>query len=389
MRNRLRNSVLALVTGGLRLTLGLLSRVVPTTRSVVLAVFPETEGNGLELARALVSRYPGRVVWLREQGPLPAEVQALAGHGLTLVSKVSPAGVWAYLRAEAVLFTHGLYGNPRPCARKPIVNVFHGDGPKDIRPSKNVGALLASSYLVGSTPLFSQFQASAFEVPADRVLVTGNPRTDQFWHPPAPGSLARLGITGEFVVWMPTFRRPRAIGAVRVRSGAATIDETDHEELATLLAALRVRGIQLVIKPHPMDADRRRWEGALTVDEDALVAAGVSLYTLLGASVGLVTDYSSVWVDYLLLDRPIAFLVPDRTSYDRALFPADILDWVPGEVVDRADRPFQTFVADLDAGGRVGADLRRSVSARIGLNPTRTAADDLVTALTGLGVLSR
>lgn len=388
MRDRLRNLVLAVVTSGLRVTLGLLSRVVPTTRSVVLAVFPETEGNGLELARALVGRYPGRVVWLREGGPLPAEVQALAGHGLALVPKVSPAGVWAYLRAEAVLFTHGLYGNPRPCARKPIVNVFHGDGPKDIRPAKSVGALLASSYLVGSTPLFSQFQASAFEVPADRVLVTGNPRTDQFWQTPFPGSFARLGITGEFVVWMPTFRRPRAIGAVRVRGDAPATGDPGHEELATLLAALGERGIQLVIKPHPMDADRRRWEGALTVDEDALVGAGVSLYALLGASAGLVTDYSSVWVDYLLLDRPIAFLVPDRTSYDRALFPADILDWVPGEVVDRVDRPFETFVADLDAGGRAGADLRRAVAARIGLNPTRTAADDLVTALTELGVLS-
>jgi CDP-glycerol glycerophosphotransferase (TagB/SpsB family) len=143
-----------------------------------------------------------------------------------------------------------------------------------------------------------------------------------------------------------------------------------------------------VVKPHPADADRRLLPGVVTLDEDALVAAGVSLYGLLGASSGLVTDYSSVWVDYLLLDRPIAFSVPDRASYDRALFPADTLDWVPGEVVDLDDRPFASFFGDLDAAGLRGATRRREVAQRIGLNVSPTAADDLVTALVTLGVLA-
>ena len=388
----MRNLALAVVLGTLRTALRVLSRIVPTSDSVVLAVYPETEGNGLEVARALVRRYRGRVVWLRDGGRLPAEVAELAAsQGLVLVPKAGLRGVWAYLRAEAVLFTHGLYGSPRPCARKPVVNLWHGDGPKDIRPGRDVGALIASTYLVGSTPLFSHWQGEAFGVPRERVLVTGNPRTDQFWRPPAADRLARLGITGDFVVWMPTFRQPRAVGAVRVHGGAAA--DPDGQAglgvlLERLLAALGDRGIQLVVKPHPMDADRRRWTGATTVDEDDLVEAGVTLYGLLGASSGLVTDYSSVWVDYLLLDRPLAFLVPDRASYSRSLHPADILDWVPGEVVDAAERPFERFLADLDAGGRAGSPERRAVAERIGLNASTTSADDLVTELVKRGVLS-
>lgn len=387
MRNRLRNVSLALVLGSLRLTLRLLSRVVPQTRSVVVANFPETEGNGLEAARALVRRYDGRVVWLRRGGDVPEDVQALAAQGMVLVPMASLAGLRAYLRAEAVLFTHGLYGSPKPCARKPIVNLWHGDGPKDIRPDRTVGARIASTYMVGSTSLFSHFQASAFDVPSDQVLVTGNPRTDQFWRPIEPGRLARLGITGDFVVWMPTFRQARAVGAVRVHGNAAPTDD-GHAELGPLLEGLRARGLQLVVKPHPMDADRRRVPGMVTVDDDDLVAAGVSLYALLGASSGLVTDYSSVWVDYLLVNRPIAFSVPDRASYDRELYPTDILDWVPGEVVDPAHRPFASFFADLDAAGLLGATRRREVADRIGLNWSPTAADDLVTALVKLAVLA-
>ncbi|KQW49050.1 hypothetical protein ASC77_10110 [Nocardioides sp. Root1257] len=383
----MRNLVLDVVLGTLRITLRVLSLVVPQTRSVVVTASPETEGNGIEVARALVRRYDGRVVWLRDGGPIPEEVRALADQGLVVLPKASAAGVWAYVRAEAVLFTHGLYGSPKPCARKPIVNIWHGDGPKDIRPDRTVGARIASTYLVGSTPLFSEFQAAALGVPVDRVLVTGNPRTDQFRQPLERERLAALGITGDFVLWMPTFRRPRAVGAVRVRS-SHTATDAGHEELDVLLDGLARRDLQLVVKPHPMDADRRRWSGAVTVDEDDLVAAGVSLYGLLGASAGLVTDYSSVWVDYLLLDRPMAFLVPDRGSYDRALYPPTILDWVPGEVVDPRDRPFETFLEDLDTRGREGSAFRQAVARRIGLNPSSTAADDLVSELVRLGVLT-
>jgi hypothetical protein len=386
--SHIRNGFLTVVLGTLRVMLGVLSRVVPQSTSVVVTASPETEGNGVEVARALVHRYDGRVVWLRDAGPVPEEIRTLADQGLVLVPKASLAGLWAYLRAEAILFTHGLYGSPKPHTRKPIVNLWHGDGPKDITPGKGVGAMISSTYLVGSTPLFSQMQARAFDVPADRVLVTGNPRTDQLWTPPELDRLAHLGITSDFVVWMPTFRRTRAVGAVRVHGDGSAVTDDGHEQLAALLEGLRERGLQLVVKPHPMDADRRRWEGVVTIEEHDLVEAGVSLYALLGASSGLVTDYSSVWVDYLLLDRPLAFLVPDRTSYDRALHPADILDWVPGEVVAAQDRPFAAFLADLDAHGRLDADLRHDVARRIGLNPSATAADGLVTALVKLGVLS-
>jgi hypothetical protein len=389
VRAHLRNLALGTVQATLRATLAVLSRLVPQRRSVVVSAYPETEGNAVETARVLLSRYPGRVVWLRAGGPVPGEVRALATRGLVLVPKAGLAGLWAYLRAEAVLFTHGLYGSPRPVARKPVVNLWHGDGPKDIRPAKAVGGRIASTWFVGSTDLFSRWQGAAFDVPTERVLVTGNPRTDQLWRPPAPDALARLGICGDFVVWMPTFRRARPVGAVRTRTADTCAPPADGaEEMAVLLEGLERRGLRLVVKPHPLDAERRALAGAVTVTEEDLVRAGIGLYGLLGASSGLVTDYSSVWVDYLLLDRPMAFLAADRHRYDRQLFPPDVLDWVPGEVVDRSQRPFEAFLADLDAEGREGAEQRKAVADRIGLNRTRTAAEDLVDALLERGVLS-
>jgi hypothetical protein len=388
VRASLRGWTITVVRAGLRIALRLLSGVVPQTRSVVVSAFPETEGNGLEVARALLRRYDGRVVWLQE-GSAGPQLRDLEEDGLILVPKASLAGVSAYLRAEAVLFTHGLYGSPRPSSRKPLVNLWHGDGPKDVRPAESHGgAAIPSTYFVGSTRLFSGHQAEAFAVPPERILLTGNPRTDQLGNGVRPDQLERLGITGDFVLWMPTFRRTKAVGAVRLWDERAAAERDARDEVAPLVRGLRERGLQLVVKPHPMDADARRHDGVLAVTDEDLKRAGTSLYAVLGQARGLVTDYSSVWVDYLLVDRPMAFLVTDRDSYTRRLLPPDVLDWAPGELVDPAHQPFAEFLADLDSGGANGASCRAEVAAKVGLNPTLTAADDLVTELTRRGVLS-
>jgi CDP-glycerol glycerophosphotransferase (TagB/SpsB family) len=252
------------------------------------------------------------------------------------------------------------------------------------RPGNGAGSLIPSTWLVSGTRLFGELKAAAFELPHDRLLVTGNPRTDQLWRVPDPSALEGVGITGDFVLWMPTFRATRQSGVFRAWSEGG--GRVGVDDVAALLDRLDERGIQLVVKPHPLDAEERRGPGVVTVTDDDLARVGLPLYSLMGASSGLVTDYSSVWVDYLLLDRPVAFFVPDRDTYGRGLAPADVLDWLPGELVTD-EAPYERFVADLDAGGRLDSALRREVTDRIGLHGSKTCADDLLTALTEMGTL--
>lgn len=390
----LRARLIALAQATFRRALPVLATLVPSRRQVVVSGYPETEGNAREVLHALLRRYAGQVVWLREpEGPrldLPDHPR------LVIRDKASLAGLWAYLRAEAVFFTHGLYGSPRPSARTPLINLWHGDGPKATRPGEGAGSLIPSTWLVSGTRLFGELKAAAFEVPTDRLLVTGNPRTDQLWRPPSAEALAALGVEGDFVLWMPTFRSTRQGDGFRAWSEGAEIGLAEVEPLIDRLAE---RGLQLVVKPHPLDAAERRGTGVVTVTDADLARAGVPLYALLGASAGLVTDYSSVWVDYLLLDRPVAFLVPDRHAYGRALVPADVLNWLPGEVIGEVigeaigevsgeAEPFARFVADLDAAGGRDAAERAAVAERIGLHHSRTSADDLLDALAQAGVLT-
>ena len=51
------------------------------------------------------------------------------------------------------------------------------------------------------------------------------------------------------------------------------------------------------------------------MDDAALAGQGLSLYPLLGAADVLLTDVSSVYVDFLLLNRPVIHTFADRAAY--------------------------------------------------------------------------
>ena len=85
----------------------------------------------------------------------------------------------------------------------------------------------------------------------------------------------------------------------------------------------------------------------------------VLLYRLVGVCDALISDYSSIAVDYLLLDRPIAFVLTDFERYEKArgfVFD-DPLKYMPGEkIYEFAQlKEFLTHVGenlDLFAGER-------------------------------------
>jgi CDP-glycerol glycerophosphotransferase (TagB/SpsB family) len=128
----------------------------------------------------------------------------------------------------------------------------------------------------------------------------------------------------------------------------------------------------------------------VTLEDEQLAGAGVPLYGLLARSAGIITDYSSVWTDYLLLDRPIGFFIPDRDDYagSRGLYPPDALTWLPGPELDSPES-FRAFAAEVIAGESTWAQARREAAERLGLNPTRSAARDLLDELERRGALRK
>mgnify|MGYP000849114584 FL=1 len=64
---------------------------------------------------------------------------------------------------------------------------------------------------------------------------------------------------------------------------------------------------------------------------------GVMLYELLGMADKLITDYSSVYIDYLILDKPIGFFIPDLKKYsnDRGFYENNLNESLPGPILEQ------------------------------------------------------
>jgi CDP-glycerol glycerophosphotransferase (TagB/SpsB family) len=136
---------------------------------------------------------------------------------------------------------------------------------------------------------------SAFRVPRDRCLEVGYPRTDHLFAPPPPG---QAEVVGYFPTW-------RDDGRDFLGDAGFSFDELNQH--------LAAAGRTMVFKAHPNFGDivprDRTWSNVTVLDP------AVDLNEVLPQCDVLVTDYSSVAFDYLLLDRPIVYFLPDHDRY--------------------------------------------------------------------------
>ena len=339
-----------------RALVSLFNRLVPKQSKAVLAGFPDMEDSIVELARQIALRRDLAIVVLvdRTRGNLPAKLPT----GVIVCRRKSLAGLFHYVTAKYVFFTHGLYLSPRPPASQICVNVWHG------MPIKRIGHMLGrtpppSTFVLATSDMFRGLVGQSFGVSGSRILVTGIPRNDVLVRASSHAQTIknRLGIDGRrggprLIVWLPTYRKA-VRGIVRtdgqVHQSIFGMDDLDPGSFSDFLEA---QNCLCIIKPHPMAADfadRHDSPGLKIWRDGDLDANGISLYELVGAADLLITDASSVYVDYLILDKPVVIAFPDLDEYrhSRGFALEPIEEYFAGPVVSTYDQLMQAIVEGL------------------------------------------
>ena len=320
-----------------------LCRLAPKQDSAIVYGWPDFEDSALELQEALNKTRLTKVVFFvcgdHAEPPCPL------GPKTRVVRKSSVMGLLHFLTARYVFFTHRCYLRRFP-PNVTAVNVWHG------MPIKRTGYMrqgdgggITSQYVLATSKLWAGVMAATMR-PLLGVLVTGLPRNDRLFSKTArqravdalrPRSFKHL------IVWLPTHRHRH--GSVREgegdessRSSPFGVESMSAEELN---ATLREHDALALVKPHPLTQLDGIVElsNLLVVDDQWLRSRRVSLYGLLGEADLLVTDISSVLVDYLILNRPVVHLFPDFDDYSTSRgFSLDpIEDYLVGPVVGTAE----------------------------------------------------
>jgi CDP-glycerol glycerophosphotransferase len=344
---------------------------------VCVSGHPDSEENSL-MAAILLAEVGSLDVTLLAENPPDArrylEVLDRGEAAVEVVGRQSLRGVLAASRAGMLLFTHGLYGSPDLTARKVVVNMWHGFGPKATRASTSMREPVVADLMTCNSPVWAAAATRELGSPDTKLVRTGNPRQLAFRMTPDPSSFERLGLRPRsYVLWMPTFRSSTSAtgrswrDAPTLSSRSSDGDSPDVTE--TLARLARDADVEIVVKPHPADADRFERSGLRVLTTDEIFRSGMSLYQFIGASAAMISDYSSVWVEYLDLDRPLLLFCPDITEYltGRGLNEPYMTD-VARELITDEPAVVATFLERVGAGRDWRPEARAATRTALGLD---------------------
>jgi hypothetical protein len=301
---------------------------------VVVHGLDESEDGALALLTALVQRGFTPVRLTNGAATSPFRLP-----GVRYRSKYTLGGFWSYARANVVFTSQALYGGLAGGSRQRTVLLWHGELVKPVGRLNDERTLAADVAPVCST-VARAFRIAEFGLHPDQVPVIGSPRNDRLVAANRDKVRDRLHwpTDQQTWLWLPTYRT--AVRGERRREGreiwqGLPYAEKDLELMDQLLADQQ---LTVVLKPHPLAEQRLRQRESrrlhLLAQAD-LERLGVSLYEVMAAADGLITDASSAWVDFLLVDKPLIFAFPDLDQYraDRGLNLEPYEDWVPGPLV--------------------------------------------------------
>ena len=216
-------------------------------------------------------------------------------------------GLYYFLTSKYFFYSFGKYPI-KPSKKQMVVNLWHG------MPLKKVGNLEYGlenidynffTKLVSSSDLFTPIMKTAFNAKDEQMLLVGNIRNDELFEEKKDKN----------IIWMPTYRNSKNYHDSQ-DAFIFSLDESEFEDINTILAEYEYH---LYIKLHPLEESQFKFKNNYSnihmLSEDIISQHYGTLYKFLGTTSALITDYSSVFLDYYLLDRPVAFTINDYEEY--------------------------------------------------------------------------
>lgn len=362
---------------GIHRALDLIDRIVPHGATVVMRTFPDFDDQFREVGAALVRRgIPVVVIADDTRPPTPP-----LDFPCRIVSARSPEAFWRFCRAPVIVHTHGIFGNVAGSPSKRFVNIWHGMPIKRLPAGSAVGRH-QTDVTVATSPVHARHLAETWGLEPSQVALVGLPRNDALQRVEAESEhVLRSGLRRPLAVWLPTFRSSRRGTGGADGQDLGTVTQLAGADLERIDEVMGRHGFHALIKPHPAAPlpESVALPNVSVWATDDLRRHGWTLYRLLSQADLLITDVSSVWVDFLLLDRPILFAMSDQDAYvaSRGTYFDDLEALIPGRMCTDFDDLERELAAH--AGGADPWRDRRAEARALhhGTRPGASAADEV------------
>ncbi len=256
-----------------------------------------------------------------------------------------------------------------PKARKEQISCYMSHG---IPLKSTKGKIIVypdTDYVLSASANITNIIMEQFSAVEAQLIICGLPRTDILYNKDISERLynyLHLSNYKKMVLWTPTFRKmqgqSRWDSDMKFRFGIPLIDS--EESLENLEAFLKKEQVLVVIKPHlyqDMSELQLKTTGNIKViRQDNLDELQTNVYDLMKLADGLITDYSSIAFDYLLLDRPIGYSIDDIEQYTLGFSVKNPLEYMPGNRMRNMEELYE-YLGQLCSGEDLCKEQRRKL----------------------------
>ena len=281
-------------------------------KRIVFESMPDFADSTIQVYNELVKRgysQKYKFVWLTHQ-----KHKYFDNHSIT-AKLVSLKSFYYRRTSKYLIFNNQMFylGKKR---KQKMIYISHGAPVKHVRDYYYLHG--STNGLIGLSPLCSHEEAYQYRCPQELVYGLGFPRNDAIIN--SKVDLHNIfNFKGKIIFYYPTIKlwasrpnNPHGDGFV------SNLLKT-NEDCAKTNEYLKKHNILLVMKLHWASGGRdlltQKYSSIIFVDEAFFASHQTTSYECLGKADALLTDYSSVFYDYLIVNKPIGFIWTDFEQY--------------------------------------------------------------------------
>ena len=174
---------------------------------------------------------------------------------------------------------------------------------------------------------------------------------------------------GKIIYWLPTYRQHR-YGNNTIHSNISMPIIHNVEAAAEINECAKRNGVLIIVKVHhAQDLSKiteYEFSNLIFIKNNFFEDKSFTNYHLLGSSDALISDYSSVYYDYLLCDKPIALCWEDFAEYEkREGFTVNPYEMLAGGEKVYTVEDFCSFITAVANGEDKLCDIRRELCDKV------------------------
>jgi len=301
----------------------LLFRCLPTQKLIIFESSPDFSDNAEAFYRYLIEKKVNeryKIVWLfnKETSRMNQQeknVSYLYRYSTHIIERIKV--IYTLLCATYIFDSNVVVG----LQRKDQIRIHLGHGMPIKAPREYCEHAGQMTSILVTSDFFKDIYCDLFKVQPSQVLNLGYPRNDYLLKDYTQQKENLFG-NQKVIFWMPTYRQHKN-GNMNVRMakqldiGLPCIHNKDELNLLEKIAEENNCCILFRIHPAQDQSFLNISENSrlININDDYLRQHQLMLYEVLSMSDALITDYSSVYYDFLLTSRPIGLTIPDLEEY--------------------------------------------------------------------------